>query len=110
MSNLDLTTEERALVYRWAFDRSGPRKRLGFYAPALLPIILFGAYGIARRCVTMVKGTTQTVAAEDFWVLALAFLGLLIFVGSRIAGDMSAPTTYRSLCSKIVEHERRANA
>jgi hypothetical protein len=47
MSRLNLTPEERALVQSVAHDRHGPGSRLGFYGSVLVPLLLFGGYGIA---------------------------------------------------------------
>jgi hypothetical protein len=93
MSDLNLTAEERQIVEAMARDRHGLASRLGFYASVLVPVVLFAAYGLSRR---------------DFLAEAVATLGLLIFVGWRIAGELVRTGPYKSLCRKIVEHERRS--
>lgn len=93
MSRLDLTTEERRLAEDMARDRSSVGSRLGFYASVLVPIILFGGYGVLRF---------------DAVALGVAFLGLLIFVGWRISREFRYLPTYKSLFRKIAEHERQS--
>lgn len=90
MSDLNLTPEERDVVEAWARDRSGLGSRVGFYASVILPLVLFGVYGIWTR---------QWVA------LAVALIGLLIFLGWRISRELSQVSVHRSLFKKIVEHE-----
>jgi hypothetical protein len=77
---------------RFAVDDRG--SRLGFYASVLVPVLLFGGYGIA----------SWNVLAVVF-----ALVGLFIFVGWRISRELAMVSTYRSLCQKIVEHERALN-
>jgi len=91
MTDLNLTREERALaeaLTRDAYDRS---TLLGYYASVLVPVLLFAAYGIAKR---------------DVLAVAIALVGLLIPVGWRIARELATVSTYRSLAQKIVAHER----
>jgi hypothetical protein len=49
MSDLHFTDEEQELVEAMARDRHGVASRLGFYASVLVPVFIFGAYGIARH-------------------------------------------------------------
>ena len=94
MANLNLTSEERALVEAIAHDRNGPGSRLGFYASVLVPVMLFAGYGIV---------------SWDALAVIFALVGLFIFVGWRIWRELAMVNTYRSLCQKIVEHERDAH-
>ena len=94
MSDLNLTQEERQIAEAAARDRHGTASRLGFYASVLIPSLLFAGYGCAQR---------------DFVAVAVAFLGLLIFIGWRISGELSRTSLYKSLCRKIVDHEERSS-
>jgi hypothetical protein len=94
MTDLKLTHEERALAQAITLDRNDRGSRLGFYASVLVPVLLFAGYGIA----------SWNVLAVVF-----ALVGLFIFVGWRISRELAMVSTYRSLCQKIVEHERDAN-
>jgi hypothetical protein len=91
MSDLNLTKDEREIVEAMARDRHSVMSRLGFYSSVLVPMLLFAAYGLVKR---------------DFLAEAIALLGLLIFIGWRISGGLSRTSPYKSLCGKIVEHER----
>jgi hypothetical protein len=93
MTELNLTPEERSLIHTLAHDRAGKGTRLGFYASVLVPDLMFGCYGIAKR---------------DLVALALAFAGSLIFVVWRISREMSLLGAYRSLFAKLADHERYA--
>lgn len=94
MTNLNLTSDERALAEAIARDRNDRVSRLGFYASVLVPVLLFAGYGIV----------SWNVLAVIF-----ALVGLFIFVGWRISRELAMVNTYRSLCQKIIEHERDAN-
>lgn len=90
MANLNLTSEERALVEAIARDRNGRGSRLGFYASVLVPVMLFAG-------------------SWDALAVIFALVGLFIFVGWRIWRELLMVNIYRSLCQKIVDHERGAN-
>ena len=94
ITNLKLTPEERDLAEAMARDRHDRASRLGFYGSVLVPVLLFAGYGIV----------SWNVLAVVF-----ALVGLFIFVGWRISRELAMVNTYRSLCQKIVEHERDAN-
>ncbi len=94
MTNLNLTSDERALIEAMARDRHGIGSRLGFYASVLVPVMLFSGYGIA---------------SWDILAVVFALVGLFIFVGWRLWRELTMVNTYRSLCQKIVEHERDAH-
>ena len=94
MANLSLTPEERALVEAMARDRNGRGSRLGFYASVLVPVMLFAGYGIV---------------SWDALAVVFALVGLFIFVGWRIWRELVMVNIYRSLCQKIVDHERSTN-
>ena len=92
MSDLGLTPEERAYIER--LSGATRQTHIAFYAAVLMPLLAFGAYGIAKR---------------DYVAEIIAFCGLLILVLLRIAQEVSRIPLCRSTFLKIVEHERRAS-
>src|SRR5215475_5933459 len=93
MTDLHLTPDEGGVVEAMARDR-GRGSRLGFYGSVLVLCSFFAAYGIIQR---------------DFVAVVVALIGLLIFVGWRIARELSHLNTFKSLCQKVAEHERTSD-
>jgi hypothetical protein len=92
MNRLDFSAEERALLNAWQV-RSQTTERLGFYATVLAPMAIFAVYGLLKR----------DVIAEF-----IAFFGLFLFLLWRLSAENSRARVYRSMMSKIIEHERTA--
>jgi len=95
MPNLKLTADERNLAEVMARDGNSRGTRIGFYASVLIPALLFAGYGIF---------------SWDVLAVAFAFIGLLIFFGWRISRELAIANTFKSLCQKILEHERDAGS
>ena len=91
MSDLHFTDEERELVDAMARDRHGMASRLGFYAAVLVPVLVFGAYGVIRR---------------DLLATALALVGLAIFVCWNLSEESKYIGLYQSIFRKVAQHQR----
>jgi hypothetical protein len=91
MSDLKLDTSERELVEAMARDTHSPASRIGFFASVLVPVLAFAAYGIFKK---------------DIVAVGLAFAGLLIFVWWRLSHEFTKVPIYKSLFTKILNHEK----
>lgn len=93
MSDLHFTEDETGLVNAMAGDRHGFASRVGFYASVLVPVFIFGAYGILNR---------------DFLAVVLALVGLAIFVCWTLSRESKYLALYTSIFQKVAEHQRNA--
>jgi|GEM_PF-2412888 len=91
MSHIGFSKEERQFVEYCASERAGVGSRLGFYASVLVPVILFGCYGVLQR---------------DFVAVTVALVGLLIFVWWRLSAEMNHVKVHRSVFEKVLAHEK----
>jgi hypothetical protein len=91
MSDLHFTEEETHLVEAMARDRHGVASRLGFYASVLVPVFIFGTYGIVHR---------------DFLATVLSLLGLGIFVCWNLSQESKYVLLYKSIFQKVAQHQR----
>jgi len=94
MSDLNLNSEERALLHAWRGQPS-TLGRIAFYAAIMSPLLLFAAYGMLKR---------------DFIAEFIAFLGVFLFLLWRISQEIPRARAYQSMLAKILEHERIASA
>jgi len=90
MSDLHFTDDEQELVEAMARDRHGVASRLGFYASVLVPVFIFGAYGIAYH---------------DFLATVLSLVGLSIFVCWRVSQESKYVGLYKTIFQKVVQHQ-----
>ena len=91
MGDMHFTEEETSLVEEMAKDRHGIASRLGFYASVLVPVFIFGIYGMVQR---------------DILATVLALVGLAIFVVWRIAQESKYVGPYKSIFQKVLQHQR----
>jgi hypothetical protein len=91
MSDLHFTEEETHLVEAMARDRHGVSSRMGFYASVLIPVFIFGVYGVLRR---------------DFLATVLSLVGLGIFVGWHLSQESKYVGLYKSIFQKVAQHQR----
>jgi hypothetical protein len=94
MSKLGFSKAESAYVARVVRSGDSNFDRLGFYAATLLPSCGFGFYGIVRG---------------EIIALALAFIGLLLFLIWRISAELRHARVYFALFAKIDAFERTDN-
>lgn len=85
--NLDFSPEEWSIIVGFASWHGAARNRIGWYASAVGPILLFGAYGIWK---------------SDIIALGLAFVSLLAYVAWVSAAEVRGLKEYRSICNKII--------
>lgn len=74
MTDLNLTPEERDLAQALARDRQGSGVRIGYYVSFLAPMLSFAGYGLDNG---------------DVLAMAIAFVGVLIFVSWGIGREIS---------------------
>jgi len=91
MSEMGFSEEERNFVELLARDRHGVSSRFGFYASVLVPVFFFGVFGVLRR---------------DFMAVAIALVGLFIFVWWRLSTELANLKVHRSVFQKVLNHEK----
>jgi hypothetical protein len=90
MEQPKFTPEERRLL--WQIASQAPTKYLFFYAPFLIPPIVFGIYGVAKR---------------DTGAIITAFLTLLVIELWIISANARSSRLLSSLCARILALEKR---
>lgn len=66
----------------------------GWYAAALIPVLVFAIYGFFRK---------------DFVAVTIAFIGLVILVWWRLSQEFSALAAHQSLFQKVLRHEQESD-
>jgi hypothetical protein len=95
MSDLEFTQPERELIENFARYHHSVASRLGFYGSVLVPVLLFGSYGVMK---------------QDFVAVTVSLIGLLIFVWWRISHELVYIKIYQSIFQKILKHEQAVAA